>query len=95
MEGVKAFYRDNCGVVAVLEKGYRIYDGEAVAGCKEEPNTDWVSLIAITPDYLMDNCKLITEEQARKLHPALFRCIGTIIEDNRNGITGGFYADAN
>lgn len=47
------------------------YQREAIGGVYHHPNSA-VAGTSVTLDYLTEQCKRISEEKARKIHPALF-----------------------
>lgn len=48
------------------------YKKECVSSVYDRPNSD-VCISSACDSYIKDNCKRISEEQARKIHPKLFQ----------------------
>jgi len=66
----------NGNVLAVFYDLYRFMHGGIVYDCigalTNNPNSSVCSTSA-SDDYISDNCKRISEEKARVIHPALFQ----------------------
>ena len=62
-------------VAALVCNGHYLSSGkvcfEALAGVFDQPNSP-VAGTGVACDYLRQNCKRISEAEARSLHPALF-----------------------
>lgn len=72
----KALGNHNGNVIAVMDgsgffgsMGYCYECLGSVLYCRNSP----VATTSVTPDYLSDRCKRISEAQAREIHPELFK----------------------
>ena len=63
----------NC--IAIIENTYRVCNGSIVEdaiGAVFFTRNSAVGLTAVSDEYKIQNCKRISEKQAREIHPALF-----------------------
>jgi hypothetical protein len=45
---------------------------ECIATLTDSPNCPWVCSVNVSDEYLRKNCKRISEQKAREIHPNLF-----------------------